>query len=73
MAVRWLGPMSLINPNIMPAGTLVLLGSSDSKTGFRVIGAVFSPSQETLVQDILADGGIIFDGGEEYTPFEVSK
>lgn len=70
MSVRWLGPMSLINPSIMPEGTLVLLGASDSKKGFKVIGAVFSPSQDSLVADILADGGIFFDGGGEYTPFE---
>lgn len=45
---------------------LVVLGIPDEKTGFKVIGAVLSPSQEMLVADMLQDGGINFAGGASY-------
>ncbi len=68
MAVRWAG---LNAPELTaPEGTLVLLGASDAKKGFRVIGAVFSHSQESLVKDIISDGGIFFEGGGTYDPFD---
>lgn len=72
MSVKWQGPLSLINPNMMPQGSsLVLLGARDNKEGFRVIGAVIAPSQESLVRDILEDGGINFQGGMSYEPFNI--
>jgi len=68
MAVRWTG---FYAPEVIaPEGTLVLLGASDAKKGFRVVGAVFSSSQESLVKDIVDDGGIFFEGGGTYDPFD---
>ena len=71
MATTWPGLAALLSDSVplIDNQTLVMLGIPDKKRNFRVVGAVFADSQETLIRDILHDGGIAFSGGDEYNPF----
>lgn len=66
MAVRWDGPLSVLQPNLPSSYDLVGLGVVDTKGEFHFAGFVFAPSKDQLIADFLEEGEIRFANGRSY-------